>query len=189
MNQQSRKRHAKSQLKENGKKSREGGSSCDDSPVIVIHNTVENAKPISLSPDLNELLHPLAEPEFLDQYFRKKAVHITGVKQDSEKYAAKRVADLTEAMFDLDPETILRETSSDSIFLWLVDRKATEQDSKKKNSTIRSIEIGDVDTAISLHKIAKHATYCRAPPFVEQNLVASLLKATGNLCSLYSLFD
>lgn len=181
-----KKREAKSLIKTNGKKTRQEASS-DDSPVVVIENTVKNAQSISLSPDLDELLHPMTEAEFLDQHFRKKAVHITCMKDGNEKYAAKRVSDLREAMFDLDPEMILRETSSDNIFLWLVDRSTKGQDDKKANNMIRSIEVSDVDTAISLFKIARHATYCRAPPMVEQNLVASLLKATGELCSFHSL--
>ncbi|CAJ1934294.1 unnamed protein product [Cylindrotheca closterium] len=184
MSQPGKKRQTTSHIKGNEKKARHEVPS-DDSPVVVVKNKVEDAKSISLSPDLNELLHPMTEQEFLDQHFRQKAVHITCDQVGTDNYALKRVSDLREAMFDLDPEMIIRETSSDNVFLWLVDKGGNKEIQDRKSSTIRSIEISDVDTAISLHKIAKHATYCRAPPMVEQNLVASLLKATGLGCGQY----
>ncbi|KAL3944643.1 MAG: hypothetical protein SGBAC_001303 [Bacillariaceae sp.] len=184
MSQPSKKRQTANRITRNGKKTKKNFSSVA-SPVVVIENKPENAQSISISPNLDELMHPMTEEEFLDQHFRQKAVHITSNKEITEDYALKRVSDLREAMFDLDPEMILRETSSDNIFLWLVDKGGNEQSEKPKGSTIRSIEVSDVDTAISLHKIARHATYCRAPPMVEQNLVASLLNATGLGCGQY----
>lgn len=172
MSQQSKKRPPSEPKLGNGKKTRNDISS-GDSPVIVIENKADNAQSISISPDLDELLHPMTEHEFLDQHFRHKAVHITCDQGSNDDYALKRVSDLREAMFGLDPEKILNESSSDNVFVWLVNKNGD------KGSMIQSVEIGQVDKAIRLHKSEKHATYCRAPPEVEQNLVASLLKATG----------
>ena len=109
-------------------------------------------------------------------------------------------------MYGLDPERILEETSSENIFIWLcngnsttttVDQTTTSINSNKKSTTkttpssstttngmIRSIEVGDAGTALQLHKVG-HATYCRAPPKVEQNLVSSLLRCTGLGCGQY----
>jgi hypothetical protein len=88
-------------------------------------------------------------------------------------------------MYGLDPERILEETSSESIFIWLCNANQTTVDQSTTNSKnnlttmtangmIRSIKVGDAATALQLHKVG-HATYCRAPPRVEQNLVSSLM--------------
>jgi hypothetical protein len=148
-----------------------------DCPVLVVQTDSKDTPSISLFPELDDLLHPLTGEDFLENYFRKKAVHVTCKKGKEKEHAEQRVAGLRDEMFGLDAEMILRETSSENIFLWLQSKENKNEKTKKK--LIRSIEVADVDTAISLHKIAKHPTYCRAPPNVEQSLVASLLKATG----------
>jgi hypothetical protein len=154
----------------------------DDEPVFVQPILDKDVPTISLSPDLDELLYPLTGEDFLDNFFRKKAVHVSCTAQHET-----RVSNLREEMFGLDPEMILRESSSDNIFLWLLGKELIHNDNINENDKrlIRSIEISNVDTAISLHKIAGHATYCRAPSNVEQSLVASLLKATGLGCGQY----
>ena len=168
--------------------------SVDSCPVFVkkIDYNEENDVPsISLSPDLDEVLYPLTGNDFLKNFFRQKAVHITTEKSNEQIHATTRVSDLREEMFGLDPEMILKETSSDNIFLWLREKSNNNNNNNNNNnengynSLIRSIEVADVDTAISLHKIAGHATYCRAPPNVEQSLVASFLRATGLGCGQY----
>mmetsp|Transcript_20382 Transcript_20382/g.57935 ORF Transcript_20382/g.57935 Transcript_20382/m.57935 type:complete len:636 (-) Transcript_20382:3753-5660(-) len=149
---------------------------------------------LTLKSGLSDILHGLGRDAFLESYFRRKAVHMTCENSDhQEQHAATRVSKLREAMFDLDVSTILQETSSDSIFLWLrkpngqVGESEYENDSAAKfqNETIHSIEVADVDTAIALHKTAGHATYCRAPPAVEQCLVSNLLRDTGLGCGQY----
>lgn len=161
-------------------------------PVFVEkiqYDSQRDVPSISLSTDLDEILYPLPGIVFLEKYFRKKAVHITAEKEQWSMHAETRVSGLRKEMFDLDPEMILKETSSDNIFLWLRGQSNinnnNNDDENKDTTLIRSIEIADVDTAISLHKIAGHATYCRAPPQVEQSLVASMLKATGLGCGQY----
>lgn len=150
-----------------------------DCPVLVVQTDSKDTPSISLFPELDDLLHPLTGEDFLENYFRKKAVHVTCKKGKEKEHAEQRVAGLRDEMFGLDAEMILRETSSENIFLWLQGKDNKNENEKTNNKLIRSIEVADVDTAISLHKIAKHPTYCRAPPNVEQSLVASLLKATG----------
>ena len=149
--------------------------------------------PISLTSDLDDLMFPMPSKAFLESCFRKKAVHITCEHGNEEEHAEKRVTGLREEMCGLDPETILRETSSDNIFLWLRKKgsllgrnnDAANKTKHHNNDLIQSIAVSDVDTAIALHKTAGHATYCRAPPRVEQKLVASLLRATGLGCGQY----
>ena len=156
-------------------------------PVLVrkIEYGAEKAVPsISLSPDLDSLLHPMSSTDFLTFCFRKKAVHITCESGSEDEHSVKRVSGLRDEMCCLDPEEILRETSSENIFLWLRE-KGNRKSGKNGEEFIQSIEIADTDTAIALHKTAGHATYCRAPPKVEQSLVASLLRATGLGCGQY----
>ncbi len=167
----------------------------DDSPVLIQHIQYgEQSVPnIPLNPDLDTLLYPMKATLFLDKYLRQQAVHITCQNGFEDVHANTRVGLLCQEMCKLNVEDILRETSSDNIFLWLRQRN-DETTGKKKidgrtssptGDLIRSIEIADVDTAIALHKIAGHATYCRAPPRVEQSLVSNLLRATGLGCGQY----
>jgi hypothetical protein len=160
----------------------------DDCPVLIqrIEYGAKKTSPsISLTPDLDELMHPMSTEDFLETCFRKKAVHITCKKGDEDDHAENRVSGLCEEMCGLEPEAILRETSSDNIFLWLRGKGSGSNHDTNKNDCIRSIEVADADTAIALHKTAGHATYCRAPPKVEQSLVSSLLRATGLGCGQY----
>lgn len=162
----------------------------NDSPVVVRKiqydgDSHENNVPnISLSPTLGELMYPVNEDEFLRNYFRKKAVHITSNDGSrGEQHAKTRTSLLRAEMFNLSVDMIMRETSSDSVFLWKCDKATTKEGSK--DSLISSVEVEDVDEAIALHKKKGHAVYCRAPPNIEQNLVASLLRATGMGCGQY----
>jgi hypothetical protein len=104
---------------------------------------------------------------FLEKYFRECAVFVPSQIEN-------RFAFLEELLYNLDPVSILRNTSSDAIFVWL----------KTDSGLVNSIEVADADTAIALHN-AGHATYCRAPPSVEQHLVSSLLTDTGLGCGQY----
>eukprot|EP00978_Attheya_sp_CCMP212_P047791 scaffold430725_cov63-Attheya_sp.AAC.1 len=108
-------------------------------------------------------------------------------------------------MFGLDAKSIFSETSSDSVFVWLTDNTSTDKTTgstsssqstqKSKEPTgndtshsiplIRSVEIPDPDTAFALHTTAGHATYCRAPPELEQRLVSTMLRETGLGCGQY----
>jgi hypothetical protein len=159
----------------------------EDCPVLVQRINYDDDTPptISLTPDLGVLLHPLSSDQFLERCLRKKAVHITCEKGAEDKHADARVSGLCKEMCGLDAESILRETSSDNIFLWLRGKADGQKDGSENADLIRSIEIADVDTAIALHKLAGHATYCRAPSKVEQSLVSSLLRATGLGCGQY----
>eukprot|EP00934_Nitzschia_sp_Nitz4_P007713 Nitzschia sp. Nitz4//scaffold11_size288233//130335//132095//NITZ4_000771-RA/size288233-processed-gene-0.163-mRNA-1//1//CDS//3329534065//7703//frame0 len=164
----------------------------EDSPVVtktINYDDSSHSKVpmIPLEPDLDTLLYPLPGSEFLQKHLRQRAVHCT-CAPGNEAQHAERVRDLCKEMFDLDVPSILRETSSDNVFLWL--RKSINDlpVSNKKHGErelIQSIEISDVDTAVALHKIGGHATYCRAPPQVEQPLVSSLLRGTGLGCGQY----
>ena len=101
------------------------------SPVLVrridyaaTHKHPSSAVPcIPLDPDLDTLLYPLKRDEFLKGCLRQRAVHSTCVNGQEEVHARSRVTTIRHEMFDLDPESILRETSSDNVFLWL--RKKT----------------------------------------------------------------
>lgn len=159
---------------------------------------LDNDFPQSL---LQNMLFPVAETAFLDKYFRKCAVHIPalqsntgdGENETTQDAAVQRMQCVTEQLYDLDPEQLFRETSSDSIFVWLRastnsnnsnnnDKKNSNDSSKK--TLINSIEVSDPDMAMALYH-AGNATYCRAPCAVEQKLVAALLENTGLGCGQY----
>jgi Cupin-like domain len=144
----------------------------------------------------------MSRDSFLQDFFRKRALHI----DCTDATRIRRTFHLRHHLFDLDYETILTETSSESIFVWLTTTKNAESgDATKKNgksnqkinnnnnnnnnnksssSLIQSIEVADAATALALHA-AGHSTYCRAPPRVEQLLVSSLLRETGLGCGQY----
>ena len=124
--------------------------------------------------------------DFLSNVLRRKALHVTCSNTgQEEEHARARVTELRQEMFGLDPGMILNETSSDSIFLWLRDKDGNTANSVDNLDLIRSIEISDADTALALHRTGGHATYCRAPPKVEQCLVSNLLRSTGLGCGQY----
>jgi hypothetical protein len=114
---------------------------------------------------LQQLLGPLSKDVFMSQYFRSKAVHV--------KSSVARFQGLTDELSD--SERILQETSSESIFVWLPSNKSS------KESHIKSIEVSDPGVAYALLQ-AGHATYCRAPPHIEEHLVRRLLQDTQLGC-------
>ena len=144
-------------------------------PVLEMHldETNEETPDISLSTThlLEDLLYPLLPSSFLSSCFRKKAVHVRSnnanrAKEISSKY-----------MFDLDPRQIFEETSSDSVFLWI--KNKSEENNQQTTPTLQSIELQDPQTAHVLHTSSNYASYCRAPPELEQPLVSLMLRDTG----------
>jgi len=152
---------------------------------------------------LSRLIHPLPLSHFLSSCFRQKAVCVRSNTSTDVDANLRRIRDINENyMYGLDVEQILTETSSDSIFLWLHNnhsrnsnkRHATNPNSKTaqndNNTTtnttaLKSIEIPDPQTAYLLHKTSHHATYCRAPPELEQPLISKMLRDTGIGCGQY----
>ena len=136
---------------------------------------------------LETLLYPLSKEQFFYHCFRKKAVHI-----DSSSNIGRdgRMKDLIKGMCCLDIRKIIEETSSDNIFVWLVDRTSQKSSlSSKKDGTqkklVQSIQMEDPNSAFQLHTIGNHALYFRAPPDVEQPLVSQMLASTGLGCGQY----
>ena len=122
---------------------------------------------------LDNMLYPLTRDDFLKHHFRKDAVHISRIQSSN---AIELVSDISNNyLFGLDTCEIFTETSSENIFLWL--RPPSNATSSSK--TLNSVEISDPDTAYALHMSGRHSAYCRAPPILEQELVSSLLQATG----------
>jgi hypothetical protein len=138
-------------------------------PVIVVENNDDS--PIGQVGNLlTDLLSPLTSHDFLSSYFGKKSVHVQA------KHGEKRVMELCNRLFDLDTESILQNTSSENIFVWL--------QTSTNERHIRSIEVSDPSVALALYH-AGHATYCRAPPELESDLVSALLDQTGLGCGQY----
>ena len=156
-------------------------------PVVVIQDPVSNdihqkkkakTSPITLPrilhPNSNKLLdnmlYPLTRDDFLKHHFRKDAVHIS---RNQSSNASELVSDISNNyLFGLDTSEIFTETSSENVFLWL-------RPPSSNTATLNSVEISDPDTAYALHMSGRHSAYCRAPPILEQQLVSSLLQATG----------
>ena len=160
-------------------------------PVLRLRVSAEDRAPdlaVSSSVDLlGAMVFPLPSQAFRDGCFRKKAVHSTS-SDSSNKNRIREIVD--QYMFGLDAKSIFTETSSDSIFVWLTDttdESSSLRGSKASNSVplIRSVEISDPDTAFALHSTAGHATYCRAPPDLEQLLVSTMLRETRLGCGQY----
>lgn len=157
-------------------------------PVLQLHcNTDSLSIPniqIGSNPSLLEtLMFPLNPELFMSNCFRQKAVHIRSNKND-------RASDIsTKYMFDLDAKQIFHETSSDSVFLWVKPKKDTHSKANVNDNTLHSIEISDPDTAYLLHQNSNYASYCRAPPELEQPLVSQMLRDTGMGCGQYDPSD
>lgn len=138
-------------------------------PVLAIDHDVDApVLDISSSSLFDNIIHPVLPSDFMETCFRRKALHVSST-------GPTRVQSIVHAMDNLDPASILRDTSSDNVFVWILD---------KQHRKIQSIELENADTAIALHS-AGHATYCRASPQVEQPMVASLLRGTGIGCGNY----
>ncbi|CAN0184819.1 unnamed protein product, partial [Discosporangium mesarthrocarpum] len=114
---------------------------------------------------LEQLIRPLRPSEFLREYFHRKALVLNCIEGGARHVQA--LAD--ELLHGLDVESLLANTASDSIFVWVVD---------PASGKIRSIEIQD---AVSAHHLflAGHSTYCRAPKQAEDVLVGRLLSDVG----------
>lgn len=160
---------------------------------------------------LADLLSPgtLSVQDFLRFKFRKQAFYVpasaTANKEEnrtnrnargsvtgsSGSLQSPRMQRIVEHLFDLDPKSILENTASENIFVWLPE-KTPQKDSSQpspvsaQKTLIRSIEVSDVDTALALFH-SGHSTYCRAPPFLESLLVPALLENTGLGCGQYNL--
>lgn len=138
-------------------------------PVLVVQLDVDApVLDISSSSLFVDIIHPVSPSDFMETCFRRKALHASSANPT-------RVQSIIHAMDNLDPASILRNTSSDNVFVWILDQQ---------HRKIQSIEIENAETAIALHS-AGHATYCRASPQVEQPMVASLLRGTGIGCGNY----
>jgi len=171
----------------------------DESPVVCICRSTkdgtydEDIEDIHLAYDeelLSKFVYPMSTKDFLGRIFRKRALHISnGLPEHSMKWMDEIVND---GLFGLEVQSILKETSSDQVFVWICtnDTKDATSSSKSdinpamKNRYVQSIDVDDPDHAYTLYR-AGHATYCRAPPTVEQPLVASMLRGTGLGCGHY----
>ena len=149
-------------------------------PVLRLHTGTDDELP-DITPSskdlLESLLFPLSPRDFKSTCFRKKAVHITSNRKD-------RALDISENyMFGLDSKRIFEETSSDSIFLWIPSNDDNTSETSASNSkgqkSLQSIDIEDPNTAHILHTHSNYASYCRAPPELEQQLVSKMLRNTG----------
>jgi hypothetical protein len=153
-----------------------------DGPCIRVDATWNNGMATSQEElitldefSLQALLQPLDTKDFMKYCFRQCAVHVMDQRDARHSNGQHRLSSISSALFDLDAAAILRETSSENIFVWL---------QKKHSGLIHSIEISDPETAWHLFE-AGNATYCRAPPDLEQTLVRSLLRDTGLGCGQY----
>lgn len=144
----------------------DGGASCinlnDDTATMPIM-TLERA------------MLPLSVDNFRRYCFRQKAVHVKKANNNN------MMGDLISAMHNLNVLSILKHTSSSNIFVWIVQK----QERRGENSAIQSLDVENPDHAYALYKHGGHALYCRAPPDVEQPLVASFLADTGLGCGQY----
>lgn len=128
---------------------------------------------------LERAISPLSLETFVTCLFRQKAVHIKKANNNSMGGDPSLVA----AMYNLNVPSILKHTSSKNIFVWVMQQQ--QQGKHCSSNVIQSIEMDDPDHAFILYKHGGHALYCRAPPEVEQPLVASFLSESGLGCGQY----
>ncbi len=116
---------------------------------------------------------PMSKGAFMRDCFRKCAVYCRARKGAGSD---RHLQGLKGAMGGLDVREIYEGTSSDNVFVWLV------EDGRK----IRSIDVEDAAAAVKLYEEG-HATYCRANDDVEQHLVANFLGGLGIGCGQYDV--
>ena len=146
-------------------------------PVLRLHLTKDDSPDITPTSKnlLKSMLYPLSPFDFKTTCFRKKAVYIQSNRND-------RAHDIiSNYMFGLDSKQIFEETSSDSIFLWIPSNGKRDSSCSNTNEKkcLQSIDIQDPSTAHVLHTHSNYASYCRAPPELEQLLTSSMLRETG----------
>ena len=150
-----------------------------DDPLVRL----SRSDPVNFDPSsvnlLQDMFDHLPTQTFLLNLFRKKAVHNSARYDESRSESVQNI--IENYMFNLDIRQVLAETSSDNVFVWLAPQPGGNQTTKR---TIQSIELQDPDAAYALHQ-SGHATYCRAPPELEQTLVSSLLRDVGLGCGQY----
>lgn len=157
-------------------------------PVLQLHWKADSLRvpSIQIGPNqslLSTLMFPLNPELFMSNCFRRKAVHIRSNDRD-------RASDIsTNYMFGLDAKQIFHETSSDSVFLWMKLKMNNQSEDDTNDNILHSIEISDPDTAYLLHQNSNYASYCRAPPELEQPLVSQMLRDTGLGCGQYDPSD
>eukprot|EP00977_Amphora_coffeiformis_P010072 scaffold2353_cov167-Amphora_coffeaeformis.AAC.63 len=155
-------------------------------------NGVQQTRLLDSYPDLlSDLLSPgMTTNTFLTQCFRRQAVHVP----NDISVGLYRTEKIQDEMLNLNVQHILEQTASENIFVWLPTEPSPMMDPTSKNGhgkhqqqpdkKINSIEVPDAETAFALYQ-AGHATYCRAPPRVEELLVSALLENTGLGCGQY----
>jgi hypothetical protein len=154
----------------------------EDDPLLRLDGSVAptlDATSTVLPMTLERAIYPLSLETFVTGLFRKKAVHI--------KKANNSVGGdpgLVAAMYNLNVPSILKHTSSNNVFVWVM-QQHQQQGKHSGSNVIQSIEMDDPEHAYKLYKYGGHALYCRAPPEVEQPLVASFLAETGLGCGQY----
>lgn len=117
----------------------------------------------------------LTSNEFLTNHFQKQAVYVPSTR------GPERVEKIKKYMLDLNVKDLFENSPSENIFVWLQPQQETENGAPRK---INSIEVPEPETAHALYQ-AGHATYCRAPPQVEELLLSALLENTGLGCGQY----
>lgn len=157
-------------------------------PVLQLHCNVKdlmvpNIQIGSKESLIKTLMFPLEPELFMSNCFRRKAVHI----KSNDNGRASDIS--TNYMFGLDAKQIFHETSSDSVFLWMKPKKKSQTEDNTNDNVLHSIEITDPDTAYLLHQNSNLASYCRAPPELEQPLVSQMLRDTGLGCGQYDPSD
>ena len=137
-----------------------------DNPVIVIVQGSSTSLDIHDSNLFQHMINPLTSEDMLKRIFRRTALcvrnhpsHVTDIIQQH--------------MFDLQVKELFENTSSDHIFVWL---------KQPNDGKIVSVELSAEQALPLAHH---HATYCRAPPTLEQPMVARLLQGTGMGCGGY----
>ena len=115
---------------------------------------------------------PVSMPEFFKEYFRRKALYVSGDGGTSSEHRT-----IAEALQGPDVDYIFNNTSADSVFAWIKNGGG----GKKGGRKLKSVAV-EPSTAATLHGDGGHATYCRAPSDVEQVLVSNFISDLG-LCA------
>jgi len=180
--------HQKIEILKSGEKIRSSLKSIhhDDGTVISVYRfTPEESEMIPEVTEkhaLESFIYPLSKEEFMNQIFRKKSFASVLAPVDKR---AKTI--IEQYLFDLDLESLLDNTASESIFVWMKCSKVEKQENEKED-LIESFELegeSSVNSAMICYRSGA-SLYFRSPEEMSRIFVRSFSQDLGmNFAAFY----
>eukprot|EP00484_Ammonia_sp_Unknown_P016843 CAMPEP_0197042276 /NCGR_PEP_ID=MMETSP1384-20130603/18674_1 /TAXON_ID=29189 /ORGANISM="Ammonia sp." /LENGTH=302 /DNA_ID=CAMNT_0042473351 /DNA_START=10 /DNA_END=914 /DNA_ORIENTATION=- len=121
---------------------------------------------------LSVLLHPLDKDTFLKEYWMKKHYHVDISQQE-------RVTDLLNGPFPFHLKTLLQQTASEKIHVWMRStQKSKQQSAASSKGDLLSFTVEDYDSALSAYHCGG-SLYFRSSQELADVFIPSLMQDLG----------